>query len=92
MRQGDNTYAKAKAKIDALLEIKEQESLRVRTQAQLTQLLLALNDQASFISGAIRDKLQALLDLLREPTNRLYRAIQGAEAEPIRLTSRPKKT
>jgi hypothetical protein len=46
-RQGDNTYAKAKAKIDVLLEIKDQESARLRTLNQLTQLLTALSEQAS---------------------------------------------
>jgi hypothetical protein len=90
-RQGDNTYANAKAKIDALLEIKDRESLRLRTQDQLTQLLAALNDQATFISSAIRTKVQALLDLLREPTNKLYRAIQGSDAAPIRLDLPPEE-
>lgn len=90
-RQGDNTYANAKAKIDALFEIKDQESLRLRTQDQLTQLLAALNDQATFISSAIRTKVQALLDSLREPTNRLYRAIQGNDAAPIRLDLPPEE-
>ena len=46
---------------------------------------MALNDQATLISSAIRVKVQALLELLREPTNRLYHAIQGAEAPAIQL-------
>ncbi len=90
-RQGNNTYARAKAKIDGLLEIKDQETLRVRTHEQLAQLLSALNEQATFISGTIRTKVQSLLDSLREPTNRLYRAIQGADAAPIRLDLPPEE-
>jgi hypothetical protein len=88
-RQGDNTYAKARTKIEALLEIKDQESLRLRTNEELTKLLVALNEQATFISSQIRAKVQALLDLIREPTNDLYKSIQGNDAAKVYLELPP---
>jgi hypothetical protein len=88
-RQGEETYAKALAKIDNLLEIKEQEQLRARTSEELGKLLLALNEQATFVSTEIRKNVQTLLDSLREPTNDLYKSIQGKDAVPIRLELPP---
>jgi hypothetical protein len=88
-RQGENTYAKALAKIDSLFEIQEQEQLRARTSGELGKLLLALNEQAAFVSTEIRKHVQTLLDSLREPTNRLYTSIQGTDAVPIRLELPP---
>jgi hypothetical protein len=88
-RQGEHTYVKALAKIESLLEIKAQRQLQTRVAEELEKLLSALNEQATFISTEIRKKVQALLDLLREPTNRLYKSIQGNEAVLVRLELPP---
>jgi energy-coupling factor transporter ATP-binding protein EcfA2 len=88
-RQGENTYVKAQAKIEILLEIKAQEQLQTRIAEELMKLLAALNEQATFISNEIRKKVQALLDLLREPTNAFYKSIQGDSAAPVRLELPP---
>jgi energy-coupling factor transporter ATP-binding protein EcfA2 len=89
LRQGEHTYSTALAKIESLLEIKAQKQLQTRVTAELEKLLSALNEQAIFISTEIRKKVQALLDLLREPTNRLYKSIQGNEAVLVRLELPP---
>jgi hypothetical protein len=81
-RQGEHTYVKALAKIENLFEIKAQELLQTRVAEELAKLLAALSQQATFISTEIRKKVQALLDLLREPTNELYKSIQGEDAAP----------
>jgi uncharacterized protein YhaN len=84
-RQGENTYAKARAKIESLLEINDQEQSRTRISKEMAKLLGALNEQATLISNEIRKNVQTLLDLLRGPTNDLYKAIQGEDAVPVRL-------
>jgi energy-coupling factor transporter ATP-binding protein EcfA2 len=89
LRQGDNTYSKALAKIESLLEIKAQKQLQTRVTEELEKLRSALNEQATFVSTEIRKKVQALLDLLREPTNVLYKSIQGSDAVPVRLELPP---
>ncbi|KRQ95145.1 AAA family ATPase [Bradyrhizobium valentinum] len=83
--QGEHTYAKAKARIDRLLELQSEHLLALRTQRELEKLSDALTTQAAMISGEIRKKVQALLDKLQAPMNDIYRMIQGAGAAPIRL-------
>jgi ABC-type Mn2+/Zn2+ transport system ATPase subunit len=84
-KQGDHTYIKAKAKLDRLLQLDEERALAHRTLEELSSLCDGLNAQATFISGEIRKKVQALLDKLQIPMNAIYQAIQGAGAKPIRL-------
>jgi ABC-type lipoprotein export system ATPase subunit len=84
-RQGDHTYARAKAKIDRLLELQAERLLAVWTQAEIVALSQALTAVASVISAEIRKKVQALLDTLQAPMNQIYRQIQGEQAVPIRL-------
>jgi tetratricopeptide (TPR) repeat protein len=84
-KQGDHTYAKAKAKIDRLYELEKERGLALCTQAELEKLLESLTVQAGIISAQIRKKVQALLDKLQTPMNDIYKCIQGAAAAPIRL-------
>lgn len=84
-KQGEHTYAKAKNKVDRILELKEEHSLAIRTQQELGKLFEALSAQATAISGEIRKKVQTLLDKLQAPMNDIYKLIQGADAVPIRL-------
>lgn len=88
-QQGEHTYAKAKVKIERLLEIKQEHTLAKRTGAELNALSLALTTQATFIVAEIRKKVQALLDTLQTPTNDIYRLIQGDEVGQIRLELPP---
>jgi hypothetical protein len=85
MKQGEHTYAKAKRKIDRLLELIGERAAALRTQVELGALSDALTAQAGIISAEIRKKVQALLDKLQAPMNAIYRRIQGASAAPIRL-------
>ncbi|MCW5300540.1 chromosome segregation protein SMC [Herbaspirillum lusitanum] len=84
-KQGDHTYAKAKIKIDNLFGLDAEYGLALRTQKELEVLSENLTAQATMISGEIRKKVQALLNMLQTPMNDIYRQIQGAEAAPIRL-------
>jgi recombinational DNA repair ATPase RecF len=84
-KQGENTYVKALSKLEDLLELTEERERAVRTLAELEKLATELNTQAAFVSGAIRQEVQALLDTLQVPINDIYREIQGAGAAPIRL-------
>lgn len=84
-KQGDHTYLKAKTKIDLFLEMQAERDLALRTQEELGKLSEALTAQAATISGEIRKKVQALLDRLQAPMNDIYKLIQGAGAQPIRL-------
>ncbi|OAF16553.1 chromosome segregation protein SMC [Bradyrhizobium centrolobii] len=83
--QGEHTYAKAKAKLDRLLELQSEHLLAARSQQELEKLSNALIIQATTISGEIRKKVQALLDTLQKPMNDIYRTIQGPGAAPIRF-------
>lgn len=83
--QGEHTYAKAKTKIDRLLELQSEHLLATRIRQELEKLSDALTAQATTISAEIRKKVQALLDKLQKPMNDIYRMIQGAGASPIRL-------
>jgi len=84
-KQGDHTYAKAKVKIDRLLELRSERLLATRIQEELGKLSNGLTAQATTISGEIRKKVQALLDKLQTPMNDIYKVIQGAGAAAIRL-------
>lgn len=83
--QGDHTYAKAIAKIQRLVALRDEHVLAQGTVQELTKLSASLNMQAAYISAEIRKKMQALLDGLRSATNEIYREIQGQKAAPIRL-------
>lgn len=84
-KQGEHTYAKAKGKIDRLLELQDERALALRIQAELGTLSDALSAQAGIISAEIRKKVQALLNRLQTPMNDIYHQIQGTNAAPIRL-------
>jgi hypothetical protein len=84
-KQGDHTFAKAKSKIDRLLELRAERVLALRTQSELEKLSNAPTNQAGIVSGEIRMKLQALLDMIQSPMNDIYKRIQGGSAVPIRL-------
>jgi recombinational DNA repair ATPase RecF len=84
-KQSEHTYAKAKRKIDRLLELHAERDLALRTRNELAKLSDALTAQATMTSTEIRKKLQALLDKIQAPMNDLYKLIQGTEAKPIRL-------
>jgi hypothetical protein len=88
-RQGDSTYARAQARIDALRELNDDYRLMIRAHIELEALHGSLGEQATFVSGEIRKKLQDLLDAIRQPVNDLYRSIQGAAAAPVRLELPP---
>jgi ABC-type lipoprotein export system ATPase subunit len=84
-KQGDYTYAKAKTKLDRLLELQAEHLLAMRTQREFEKLSDELTAQGSIVSGEIRKKVQILLDKLQNPMNDIYKLIQGAGAAPIRL-------
>lgn len=84
-KQGEHTWAKAKASIDRLLKMQTDMALATRTTEELTALHHALGAQATLVSGKIREKVQSLLDTLQVPMNDIYREIQGDNAKPIRL-------
>ena len=88
-RQGENTYNKAMTRIDVLIEVASDDALRQSTHLELIKLQESLNQQATFISGEIRKKVQGLLDKLRKPLNNIYRAIQGPDAAPVYLELPP---
>lgn len=83
--QGENTYVKALAHVDALtaLAVDRQTALRVRQ--ELGRILDEVNQQAQFVSAEIRKKVQGVLDTLQGPINAIYREIQRDAAVPIRL-------
>ncbi len=87
--QGEHTYAKARTKIDCLLELQAEREFALRTQEELVKLSDNLTAMALTISGEIRRKIQALLDKLQTPINDIYRQIQGDGALPIRLELPP---
>jgi hypothetical protein len=84
-RQGDHTYARARLKVDRLRELMDDRAMAASTLAELDGMSQELTLQATFISGEIRAKIQALLDGLQAPLNRIFTAIQGTRAVPIRL-------
>ena len=91
-KQGAHTYAKAKVKIDRLLELQAERLLAIRTQEELEALSATLTLQATTISGEIRMKLQALLNKLQAPMNALYKSIQGGVAAQLYLKLPAKMT
>ena len=84
-KQGEHTWAKAKASIDRLRKLQTDVALATRTTEGLTALHDALGTQATLVSGKIREKVQSLLDTLQAPMNDIYKEIQGDKAKPIRL-------
>ncbi|MBX3488577.1 AAA family ATPase [Parvibaculum sp.] len=84
-RQGDHTFAKAKAKVDALIELAAEFRQAARVTDELGTLSADLTAQAAQVSAAIRAKVQALLDLLQKPMNEIFALIQGGDAPPVRL-------
>ncbi|GCB06547.1 AAA family ATPase [Ralstonia sp. SET104] len=84
-KQGDRTYIKAKAKVDRVEELQSERELALKTREEISKLSDALTVQAAVVSTEIRRKLQALLDRLQTPMNRIYEMIQGVGAPPIRL-------
>lgn len=83
--QGEQTYAKAKRKIDALIEIGNEHAEAKRISQELQGLANALSTQTATVDGAIRQKVQSLLDRLQTPMNEIFVAIQGDKAPPIKL-------
>ncbi len=84
-KQGENTYVKALGKLEAFIDLKDERELAALTLAELEKISMSLNDQAAFISGEIRKKVQTLLESLQTPINDIYGGIQGVGATPIRL-------
>ncbi|MEF3698237.1 AAA family ATPase [Desulfolutivibrio sp.] len=88
-KQGDHTYAKAKVKIDRLIELQAERELALGVKRELEGISRALSEQATMISTEIRKKVESLLDKLQSPINEIYRLIQGDSAVPIRLELPP---
>lgn len=84
-KQGEHTWANAKARIDRFFELQLEMAQATRTTKELSALHEALIAQATLVSGKIRAKVQSLLDTLQAPMNDIYREIQGCSAKPIRL-------
>lgn len=83
--QDTPTYSKVNSLLSTLFSMRDEILNFTRTQAELTNLNDQLGQQSSFISGAIRNKVQTLLDSLRVPVNRIYKSIQGDQAAEIKL-------
>lgn len=83
--QGEHTYSKAKTKIDHLLYLASERDLEERTKAELAKIYDELTKQAADAASDMRKKVQVLLDTLQRPMNELYKRIQGADAQNIRL-------
>jgi tetratricopeptide (TPR) repeat protein len=88
-KQGDHTYAKAKLKIDRLIELQTERELVLGIKRELGGISRALSEQATMISTEIRRKVESLLDKLQSPINEIFRLIQGDSAVPIRLELPP---
>ncbi len=84
-KQDVMTYRKAITILEKLCNLKIQREYAIRLIREKEILLNRLNEQSVSVSKAIRDKVQALLNSLQEPINRIYRHIQGDDAVPIRL-------
>lgn len=84
-RQGNSTYVRVLRRLDELVTLADEREYAERMVAQFASLASALNEQAEFITRALRTEVQALVDTLQEPTNAIYRHIQGSEASRIRL-------
>ncbi len=90
-QQGEHTYLKALATVRRFLEMATERALAARTREELKALSESLTTQAAFITAAIRQKVQALLDTLQIPMNAIYREIQGDGAAPVRLELPPEE-
>lgn len=84
-KQGENTYTSVLRKLENMIELKEERERATCLIAEHEKLSTSLNEQASYISSTIREKVQVLLDTLQRPINDIYIQIQGAGAAPIRL-------
>lgn len=85
LRQGEHTYNKTKTKIDRLLDLSAERDLQLRKKGELEKISDELTKQAAAAASEIRKKIQALLDTLQRPMNKIYRRIQGTNAQNIRL-------
>lgn len=83
--QGEHTYSKAKAKIDRLLDLAIDLDRVLRKKGELAKISEELTRLSAVAGSDIRKKVQALLDTLQRPMNEIYRRIQGASAQNIRL-------
>ncbi len=88
-KQGEHTYAKAKAKLERLIALADDHALASRTNAELSSLAEALAEQSNFVTTKIRAKVQSLLDGLQGPINAIYAAIQGPAAALVKLELPP---
>lgn len=88
-RQGEYTYAKAKIKVDRLIELQEDRVQTIKIQNELSILSDALSEQGAIISFEIRKKMQGMLDFLQSPMNEIYKIIQGEHAVPLHLELPP---
>lgn len=84
-KQGENTYTTVLSKLEEMIELMEEREHAACLIAEHDRLSTNLNDQAAYISRAIREKVQVLLDTLQGPINDIYSQIQGTGAAPIRL-------
>jgi recombinational DNA repair ATPase RecF len=84
-KKRESTYTKVVGKLEEMIELKDERERALCFLTELGKLAEALNAQAAFISRAIREEIQALLDTLKDPILSIYRQIQGAGAAPIRL-------
>uniref|UniRef100_UPI000B17E547 hypothetical protein n=1 Tax=Caulobacter sp. CCH5-E12 TaxID=1768770 RepID=UPI000B17E547 len=88
-KQGEHTYAKAKAKLERLITLADEHALATRTNTELSSLSEALVEQSNFVTTKIRAKVQSLLDGLQGPINAIYSTIQGAGASLVKLELPP---
>ena len=84
-KQREQTYRNVLAKFHELMDLKDEREDAIRLLGELKKLSTALDEQAADVSSAIRDKVQKLLDTLRDPVYDIYKQIQGGEAPAIRL-------
>lgn len=84
-KQGDATYAKAKALVQELVEFAAERRSIDHKLKELGKLSDGLSEQARFVSSEIRKKVEALLGTLQGPMNAIYKEIQRDASVPIRL-------
>lgn len=74
--QGERTFAKALAKLDSLVEIKENILLATSIRTEREKLRASLEDAAATISHHISSQVEGMLGQLTSSLNRYYAAIQ----------------
>lgn len=82
-------FSEALQLVDKLIEIHESIETASRKHRELETVANALDALANSINKDIREKVSELLDSLQEPVNRIYKAIQGDAAVPVRLELPP---